>query len=88
RERDTTIYQPYVAERRNCRGGGTMVSDGVYLHGHIDFHVFLRGTLTAEMYRDDILVLYARPYGGAIANDFILNSFNTCPHRFRLIDRS
>ena len=54
---------------------------GISVHGKTDLHVFPNGNLTAQMYCDEVLDVYVRPYAGAIVPEFFLTDDNTRPHR-------
>ena len=54
--------------------------------GRPDLHEFPKGTENAEVYRDDILDAYVRPYAGAIGDAFLLQDDNARPHRARIVD--
>ena len=51
-----------------------------------DLHAFPRGTMNAEVYRDDILNAYERPYAGAKGDDFPLQDNNARLHETRIVD--
>ena len=44
-------------------------------------NVIPRGTVDAQVYRDDILDAYVRSYAGAIGDVFLLQDDNARPHR-------
>ena len=54
--------------------------------GHKDLHVFPRGTVNAQVYRDDIIDAYVRPYAGAISDAFWLHDDSVRPHRDLIVD--
>ncbi|GBN13953.1 hypothetical protein AVEN_91369-1 [Araneus ventricosus] len=66
--------------------GSVFVWGGISLGGRTDLHVFPRGTVNAQAYRDDILDAYMHPYTGAIGDDFLLQDDNSRPHRTRIVD--
>ncbi|KFM75462.1 hypothetical protein X975_23465, partial [Stegodyphus mimosarum] len=47
---------------------------------------FQGGTVNAQVYRDDILDAYVRPYVGAIGDAFLLQEDNARPHRACIVD--
>ncbi|KFM63265.1 Transposable element Tcb1 transposase, partial [Stegodyphus mimosarum] len=42
--------------------------------------------MSVQVYRDDILGVYVRPYARAISDDFLLQDDNTRLHRIRIVD--
>ena len=50
------------------------------------FHVFLRGTVNAQFYKDDILDAYVRSYAEETGDAFLLQDDNARPHRARIFD--
>ncbi|GBL94666.1 hypothetical protein AVEN_83981-1 [Araneus ventricosus] len=74
------------SERDAYGAGGVCVWGGICLGGCTDLHVFPRGTVNAQTYRDDILDAYVRRYAGAIGDDFLLQDDNARPHRPRIVD--
>ena len=46
----------------------------------------LRGTVTAQRYRDEVLAPYVRLFQGAVGEDFIFMDDNARPHRALLVD--
>ena len=54
--------------------------------GHTSLHIFPRGTVNAQIYRDDILDAYMHPYAGAIGDAFRLQDDNARPHRDLIVD--
>ena len=57
-----------------------MVWGGISLGGRTALHVLDRGSLTAIMYRDEILRPLVRPYAGAVGPGFLLIQDNARPH--------
>ena len=55
------------------------------LGGRTDLHVFPRGTVNAEVYRDDILDACVRPYAGATGDVFLLRYDNARQHGVRIV---
>ncbi|GBM43825.1 hypothetical protein AVEN_166223-1 [Araneus ventricosus] len=86
-EEPGTRYLPSNIRERDAYGGGSVcVWGGISLGGRTDLHVFPRGTVNAQTYRDDILDAYVRPYAGAIVDDFLLQDDNARPRRARILD--
>ena len=71
REPEFRYYPLNIRERDVCGRGSIYVWDGISLGGRTDLHVFRRGTVNAEVYRDHIDT-YMHPYAGAIADAFLL----------------
>ena len=42
--------------------------------------------MIAQVYRNDILDAYARPYAAVIGEDFLQQDNNARPHRARIVD--
>ncbi|GBN58951.1 hypothetical protein AVEN_240748-1 [Araneus ventricosus] len=63
-----------------------MVWAGIMLDGRTPLHVFERGNVTGERYRDEILEPYVRLFRGAVGPEFILMDDNVRPHRALLVD--
>lgn len=57
-----------------------MVWGGISLDGRTALHVLTRGTLTAIVYRNEILRPIVRPYAGAVGPGFLLMHDNARPH--------
>ncbi|GBO18412.1 hypothetical protein AVEN_187095-1 [Araneus ventricosus] len=73
--------------RRDAYGGGSVcVWGGISSGRHTDPHVFPRGTMNTQAYRDDILDAHVCPYASALGNDFLLQDDNARPHRARIVD--
>lgn len=82
-----TRYHPSNIRERDAYGRGSVcVWGGISLGGRTHLHVFPRGTVNAQVYRDDILDAYVRPYAGAIGDAFLLQDDNARPHRARIVD--
>ncbi|GBN76007.1 Transposable element Tc1 transposase [Araneus ventricosus] len=86
RKKERTWNPLYIRERDAYGGGSICVWGGISLGGHTDLHVFPRGTVNAQAYRDDILHAYVRPYAGEIGDGFLLQDDNARPHRARIVD--
>ena len=87
RMRNERFAEVCIAEH-DCYGGGSvMVWAGISAQGKTDLHVIDVGTLTAERYVNEILVVHVRPYAGAIGPDFILMADNASAHRARITNR-
>ncbi|GBM06604.1 hypothetical protein AVEN_220040-1 [Araneus ventricosus] len=82
-----TRYHPSNIRERDAYGGDNVcVWGGISLNGHTNLHVFPRGTVNAQDYRNGILDAYVRPYAGAIGDDFLLQDDSARPHRARIVD--
>ena len=80
RKSGTRYYPSNIRERDACGRGGVCAWDGISLDGRPDLHVFPRGTVNTEVYRDDIVDAYVGPYDGAVSNVFLLQEENARPH--------
>ena len=58
----------------------------ISLGGRTDLHGFQRGTVNAQVCRDDIFDVYVRPYVWAIGDAVLLQDDNSRPHRARIVD--
>ncbi|GBM44007.1 hypothetical protein AVEN_218155-1 [Araneus ventricosus] len=64
-------------------GGGVMVWDCVPINGRTDLYITRNGTLTAQLYRDEILKPIVVPYAAAIG----MNPFSSIDNaRSQLVD--
>ena len=86
RKLGTRYYPSNIRKRYACGRDSVCVWGGISLDGRTDLHVFPRGTMDAEVYRDDILDAYVRPYAGAIGDACPLQDDNARPHRTRIVD--
>lgn len=68
------------------RGGTIMVWAGIRLGGRTDL-VLIRGSLTAEKYRNDVLRPVILPLRLQIGQDFILMHDNARPHTARVVNQ-
>ncbi|GBM17782.1 hypothetical protein AVEN_99660-1 [Araneus ventricosus] len=59
---------------------------GISSDGLTDLYVVPRGTVDAQLYRDDILDPIVRPHACTVADCFILQYDNARPHRARLVE--
>ena len=57
-----------------------MAKGGISLECRTNLHVLANGTLTAVMYRNEILRPIVRPYVGAVSPGFLLVQANAQPH--------
>ena len=53
---------------------------------HTGLHVFPRGIVNAQVYRDDILDAFVRLHAGVIGDAFLLHHDNARLHRARIVD--
>ncbi|GBN88741.1 hypothetical protein AVEN_29495-1 [Araneus ventricosus] len=82
-----SAFRRFSQPLRDAYGGGSVcVWSGISLGVHTDLHVFPRGTMNTQAYRDDILDAHVRPYARAIGDDFLLQDDNAKPHRARIVD--
>ena len=58
----------------------------ISLGGLTDLHGLPKGTVSAEVYREDILNAYVRPYAEAIVDVFLLQDDNARSHGAGIID--
>ena len=56
------------------------------MDGRTDLHVFPRGTVNAQVYRDEILDAFVPLHAGAIGDACLLQDDNARSHRARIID--
>ncbi|GFW54033.1 transposable element Tc1 transposase [Trichonephila clavipes] len=73
-------YRPSnIVEKDYYGRGGLIVWTGIMGDGHTDLHVFDRGTVTGQRYRDVILAPYARLFCRAYGPNFIFMDDNARP---------
>ncbi|KFM74108.1 Transposable element Tcb2 transposase, partial [Stegodyphus mimosarum] len=79
-------YHPSNIPERDAYGRGSVcVWGSIPLGGCTDLHVFPRGIVNAQVYRDDILDAYVRSYARAIGDAFLLQNDNARPPRTRIV---
>ena len=66
RMRNECFAEVCIAEHDRYGGGSVMVWAGISAQGKTDLHVIDNGTLTAERYVNEILVVHVHPHAGAI----------------------
>ena len=66
--------------------GSVCVRYGISLDDRTAFHVFLRGTVNAQVYRDDIHDAFVCLLAGAIDDAFLLQDDNARPYSARIVD--
>jgi len=86
RKPGTRFHRSYIRERDAYRSGSVCVWDGISLGGRTDLHDFSRGNVKAQIYRDDIVDAYVRPYAWAEGDAFVLQDENARPHRVCTVD--
>ncbi|UYV78224.1 GGPS1 [Cordylochernes scorpioides] len=86
REPGTRYHPSNIREIDSFRGGSLLVWAGISSSRRTPLHIFSRGTLTAQRYRDEILETYLRPYRDQIGHNLIFMDDNARPHRARLVN--
>ena len=86
REPGSHYHKSNIRERDACGRKRVCVWGGISLGRYTDLYVFPRGTVNAQIYRDDILDAYVIPYAWAIGNAFRLQDDNARPRRDRIVD--
>ena len=86
REPGSRFCPSHIRERNAYRSGSVCLWGGISLSGRKDLHVFSCGNENAQIYRDDILDAYVRPFAGAVGDAFVLQDDNVRPHRARIVD--
>ncbi|KFM62725.1 Transposable element Tcb1 transposase, partial [Stegodyphus mimosarum] len=86
RETEIRCHPSDIRERDAYGRGSVCVWGSISLDGRTDLHVFPRGTVNGQVYRDDILDAYVRPYAGAIGDAFLLQDDKSRPHRAHIVD--
>ncbi|GFX14127.1 transposable element Tcb2 transposase [Trichonephila clavipes] len=56
------------------------------IDGRTPLHVFRSGSVTGQIYRDEVLDPYVRLFRGAYGRDFLFKDDNARPHRANLVD--
>ncbi|GFW90312.1 transposable element Tcb2 transposase [Trichonephila clavipes] len=59
---------------------------GIRIDGRTPLHVFRSGSVTGQIYRDEVLDPYVRLFRGAYGRDFLFMDDNARPHRANLVD--
>ncbi|GFW15240.1 transposable element Tcb2 transposase [Trichonephila clavipes] len=59
---------------------------GIMIDGRTPLHVFRSGSVTGQIYRDEVLDPYVRLFRGAYGRDFLFMDDNARPHRANLVD--
>ncbi|GFY07540.1 transposable element Tc1 transposase [Trichonephila clavipes] len=59
---------------------------GIMADRYTDVHVFDRGVLTGQWYRNEILALYLRLFRGSYRPNFLFMDDNALPHSSQLVD--
>ncbi|KFM73783.1 Transposable element Tcb1 transposase, partial [Stegodyphus mimosarum] len=86
REPGTSYHSSNIHERDAYGKGSVCVWGGISLGARTDLHVFPRGTVNAQVYRDDILDAYVSLYVEEIGDAFLLQDDKARPHRARIVD--
>ena len=63
-----------------------MVWGGIMIGSRTPLHVFDRGTVTGQVYRDVILHQYVRLFRGAVGPTFLLMDDSARPHRAAIVE--
>ena len=79
-------YPSNIRKRYACGRGSVFVWCGISLGGLIDLHIFPRGTMNAEVYRDDILDAFEHLHAAAIGDALLLQDDNARQCRARIVD--
>ncbi|GFW55255.1 transposable element Tc3 transposase [Trichonephila clavipes] len=82
---DTRYHQENTIERHRYGGAGWLVWGGIILDYRTDLHV-QSVTLTGHIYRDVILVQYARFCRGTMSAEFLFMDDNARPHLANNVD--
>ncbi|GFU79519.1 transposable element Tcb2 transposase [Trichonephila clavipes] len=86
RESGTRNDPSNIVERDRFGSGGVMVWGGIMIDGRTPLHVFRSGSVTGQIYRDEVLDPYVRLFRGAYGRDFLFMHDNARPHRANLVD--
>ncbi|KFM57054.1 Transposable element Tcb2 transposase, partial [Stegodyphus mimosarum] len=86
RESGTRNDPSNIVERDRFGSGGVMVWGGIMIDGRTPLHVFSSGSVTGQIYRDEVLDPYVRLFRGAYGPDFLFMDDNARPHRANLVD--
>ncbi|KFM60109.1 Transposable element Tc1 transposase, partial [Stegodyphus mimosarum] len=86
RESGTRNDPSNIVERDRFGSGGVMVWGGIMIDGRTPLHVFSSGSVTGQIYRDEVLDAYVRLFRGAYGPDFLFMDDNARPHRANLVD--
>ena len=87
RRRNERFAQCAIMEHEPFGGPSVMVWAGISVEGRTDLHVFARGGITAQRYRDEVILPIVLPYAGAVGPDFVFMDDNAPIHRARLVEQ-
>ncbi|GFX45775.1 transposable element Tcb1 transposase [Trichonephila clavipes] len=85
RKQGTRNQPQNITEHHAFRGGSIMVLAGISLGYRTDLHIFKRGSVTADQYRDEVLEPIVRLYAAAAGPIFVLMDDNARPHRADIV---
>ncbi|GFX67933.1 transposable element Tc3 transposase [Trichonephila clavipes] len=81
REIGTWFYTSNIKERHHYGGPGVLVWGGSSPVQHNELHIFDRGSVTGDLYCEEVLLPHVRLFRGAIGPDFLFMDDNVRPHR-------
>ncbi|GFW45106.1 transposable element Tcb2 transposase [Trichonephila clavipes] len=81
REIGTWFYPSNTKERHRYGGFGVPVWGGIMMNGRTELHILDRGSVTGDIYCDEVLLPHVCLFRGAIGRDFIFMDDNARPHR-------
>ena len=87
REQGTRNQPQNIIEYHAFRGGSIMVWAGISLGYRTDQHIFKQGSVTAVLYRDEVLEqIFVRLYVVAVGPTFVLMDDDARSHRAAIVD--
>ncbi|GFU41009.1 transposable element Tcb2 transposase [Trichonephila clavipes] len=86
RECGTSFEPRNITERHHFPSRRVMVWAGIMMDGRTDLHFVGTGSVTAQIYRDEVLEPYICLFQGAVGPDFIFMDDNAPCHLAVLID--
>lgn len=86
REPGTRYHSSNIIERDHYAGGGLMVWAGIMQDTRTPLHVFDKGSVNGQRYRQEVLEPHVRLFRGAVGPEFIFMDDNARPHRTLMVD--
>ncbi|GFX04696.1 transposable element Tcb1 transposase [Trichonephila clavipes] len=86
RKQGTRNQPQNIIEHHTFRGGSVMVWASISLGYRTDLHIFKRGSVRTDRYRDEVLEPIVRLCAAAVGLTFVLMDDNAPSHRVNIID--
>lgn len=86
REVGTRFHPTNIRERDRWGGPGVLAWGGIMMNGRTELPIFDRGSVTGDLYCDEVILPHVRLFRGAIGSDFVFMDGNTRPHRTHAVE--